>query len=164
MRKLLLCSIVLGVALFSACAYANPERAQEFTLNSVDNNTVSLSDYHGKVVLLNFFATWCPPCREELPSVQKLSKQLAGKKFAVVAVAIDRDDPGGIASFVKNNKYTFTVLTDSDNSVANKYGVSAVPTVLLIDRKGNIANRIVGGRDWSSDESIKMIKALISAK
>jgi peroxiredoxin len=120
----------------------------DFNLPDLSGKAVKLSDYRGKLVLLNFWASWCPPCREEMPSLQKLHEKLKEKKFALLAVSIDRGGNPPLKSFIDRGGYTFQVLLDPEGRVASRYQVISIPTTFVIDRQGKIVERILGGRDW----------------
>lgn len=141
---------------------ANSGKAKfaDFYLNDLDGIYTRLSEYKGKVIFLNFFATWCPPCRDEMPSMQKLSAIMKGQDFEMVAVSVDRGGSEKVKDFVARNGYTFKVLLDSDGSAAKKYAVSSIPATFIIDKKGNVISRIIGERDWTSDAVVAELKRL----
>ncbi|MBI5700396.1 TlpA family protein disulfide reductase [Candidatus Saganbacteria bacterium] len=138
--------------------------ATDFTLKDLNNNSVKLSDYKGKVVLLNFFATWCPPCREEMPSIEKLHKNLKNKKFAVLAVAIDKKGEPAVRPFIEKEKYTFKVLLDSKNKVSDVYGIQSIPATYVINKKGIIVDKVIGSFDWTQDKVVRVLEGLIKEK
>ena len=124
--------------------------AAEFTLKDLQGEKVSLGDFRGKVVLLDFWATWCGPCREELPSIEKLNRELKGK--GLVILGINDEDTGTAKSFLKKNEYTLETLMDSKREVHRMYGVRAIPTVVVISATGVVAARFVGNR---SEEQLR---------
>ncbi|OGB90110.1 hypothetical protein A2625_04785 [candidate division WOR-1 bacterium RIFCSPHIGHO2_01_FULL_53_15] len=134
--------------------------AIDFKLPDLSGRTISLSGHKGKVIFLNFFATWCPPCREEMPSMQALYNKLKGRDFEMLAVSIDRD-AAKLKAFVEKNKYTFRILSDPDGTVASQYGVGAIPATFIIDKKGRIAGSFVGGRDWTERSVLEMLTRLM---
>jgi len=140
--------------------------APDFTLPSLDGRTVRLSDFRGKkVVFLNFWATWCGPCRAEMPSMQTLYEEFQGKDFEMLAVSVDRygsDKP--VQNFTEERRLTFPVLLDRDGSTQTRYGVYGIPTTLLVDKSGTIVKKEVGARDWSTPEIKAEIERLISGK
>lgn len=109
-------------------------QAPDFTLTNLKGEKVKLSDFRGKPVFLNFWATWCPPCRAEMPLIQKLHQQ---KKIQVLTVNI-QEDQQTIEKFLKKNHYTFPVLLDKQGKVANQYWIQGIPTTFIIDRQGII--------------------------
>ncbi|MFA5104672.1 MAG: TlpA disulfide reductase family protein [Candidatus Margulisiibacteriota bacterium] len=132
----------------------------DFYLNDLDGIYTRLSEYKGKVIFLNFFATWCPPCRNEMPSMQKLHETLKGPNFEMIAVSVDRGGMERVKDFIEKNGYTFKVLLDSDGSAARKYSVSSIPSTFIIDKNGNIVSHVIGERDWASSAAIAEIKKL----
>jgi peroxiredoxin/outer membrane lipoprotein-sorting protein len=118
--------------------------AGEFTLKDTNGEKVSLSDYRGKVVLLDFWATWCPPCREELPRINTLYHQLKGKDLVVLGV--NDEDAGTIRGFLKKHDYELPTLVDSKRVVHKMYGVRAIPTLVIINRTGVVVADFVGER------------------
>jgi thiol-disulfide isomerase/thioredoxin len=125
---------------------------------------VSLADFRGKVVLLNIWATWCVPCREEMPALDKLETKLGGKEFAVVAVNIDKGGPEKAASFLKETGATNLALyTDPSGKLFSVLKAVGMPTTLLIDREGREIARLVGPADWASPEAVAVIEAAVVA-
>ncbi len=117
--------------------------APRFTLPDLNGDEVTLDDYRGKVVLLNFWATWCPPCQNEIPMFIEVYEELKDEDFVILAVSMgERKEE--VASFVAAKGMTFPVLLDSSRSVARRYLVRAVPTSLVIDRDGVVQRIIVG--------------------
>jgi len=138
-----------------------PVKAKDFTLEDLEVPAVSLKDFQGKVVFLNFWATWCPPCRVEMPAIEKLWQKFKQEDFVILAVDL-RERKEKINSFVKTNGYTFPVLLDSMGAVANTYGIRAIPTTYLLDPEGRIVGRALGARDWASADAFKLIEQLLS--
>lgn len=134
--------------------------APDFALVTLDGKTVRLSDYRGQVVFLNFWATWCPPCRNEMPSMEKLHKAMQGYNFVILAVSIDKKTTYHVKSFVNKKGYSFPVLHDITKEVAANYGVSGIPTTLIVDKDGVIVSRILGGKAWDSDNVVDYFKKL----
>jgi len=135
--------------------------APEFKLTDINGKRVALSDLRGKVVLLNFWATWCGPCRAEMPSLGNLYEALKGKGFVVIAVSVDTSEKP-VKPFVSEKRISFPVLMDKDKEVAfDQYGVFGLPTSFLIDRRGVIVEKFMGERDWgSSDIKNKVLRLL----
>jgi peroxiredoxin/outer membrane lipoprotein-sorting protein len=129
--------------------------APDFSLQSLDGKTYKLSDLKGKVVLIDFWATWCGPCKEELPFIEKLHKEFSGK--GLVVLGINDEDKATIQQFVNQQKLTFTNLLDSGAAVARAYKVNAIPRVILIDKDGKIVKDITG----YSPENEKVLRELI---
>jgi len=136
--------------------------ASDFELQDMDEENKKLSDYHGKVILLNFWATWCPPCIREMPSMERLHQQVDAEDFKVVAVN-QMEDIDQVFAFTGQLEIdpTFEILFDSTSKVSQAYAVRGLPTTYLIDKKGNIRYRAVGGREFNHPEVVKIINALI---
>jgi len=137
--------------------------ASDFELQNMDEENVKFSDYRGKVVLLNFWATWCPPCVREMPSMERLQQQIGKDDFRVVTVN-QMESPDDVFAFTGQLELdpTFDILFDSASKVAQSYVVRGLPTTYLIDKKGNIRYRAVGGREFDHAEVVKIIKQLIA--
>jgi len=133
----------------------------EFALSSLDGNTTKLTDFRGNVVLLNFFATWCPPCREEMPTIQALFETYKNQGVVVLGVASDAEGKKIVEPFVKEYKLTFPVALDSDSRVSQQYLVRSIPTIYLFDRHGRIAARIMSAGDWNSQPAKDAIEQLL---
>lgn len=130
-------------------------KAYDFALLDKEGNEISLSSLNGKVVFLNFWASWCGPCRIEMPHMQKVYEEYKDKDVVILAVNITASEKNGIDgvnSFLQENKYTFPVLYDKDGAVAEKYRISAIPTTYIINKDGIIVNLI---RQSMSEEMIK---------
>jgi len=129
-------------------------------ITDLNGNKVKLSDFKDKVIFLNLWATWCPPCRAEMPSMEKLSEKFKDKNFVILAVS-QGEDLNTVTNFLKKNKYSFKIFTDEKNEVAGSYGTGSIPTSYLIDKNGNMIAQFVGGRDWFSKEAVDLINALL---
>ena len=138
----------------------SPTAAPDFELESLRGGRVSLRSFQGRVVFLNFWATWCPPCRAEMPSMQALYTGLGSRDFEIVAVDL-QEGKAEVQGFVQENGLTFPVLLDSTGQVGQAYSVRNIPTSYLLDRKGNVVARWIGGRDWNDDESRALIEELL---
>jgi peroxiredoxin len=123
--------------------------APDFTFPGLDGKMVSLSDYRGKVVLVNIWATWCPPCVEEMPSMEKLYKKFEGKDFEILAVSIDSLGLKVVAPFMKKYKLSFPALIDSEGTIRMLYWTTGVPESFIIDKDGILAEKIIGPLDWA---------------
>jgi peroxiredoxin len=136
--------------------------APGFTLNDVNGRKVSLSDYKGNVILLNFWATFCGPCKEEMPSLNNL--YVAFKKDGLIVLAISTDDSEKpVQSFIRAKAITFPILMDTDQQVFfDRYGVLGLPTSFIIDRDGIVREKILGDRPWDAPEIKARIGMLLS--
>lgn len=137
------------------------KEAKPFTLKDLEGKDVSLSDYKGKIVFLNFWATWCPPCRHEMPSMEALQKILGTNDFVILALATDRKGAELVKPFVEEKKLSLKVLIDDKSNVSDDYGVVALPTTFIIGRDGVIIELVRGGAEWDDVETIEYFKSLI---
>lgn len=144
----------------SAGAAVEGKAAPDFTLKDPDGRDVSLSTLRGKVVFLNFWATWCPPCREEIPSMILLNQKMAGKPFQMLAVSIDEGGKEAVSAYLKKNGFSLPYLNDKEQKTAQLYGITGVPETFIIDRQGLLAKKIVGGMDWASSDAVKFFSDL----
>ncbi|GLC29131.1 TlpA disulfide reductase family protein [Clostridium omnivorum] len=119
------------------------EKAIDFKLKDLNGKNVSLSDFKGKKVLLNFWATWCPPCRAEMPDIEKLYQENKDSDLVILGINLG-EDTQTVKSFIDKNKYNFNILLDSDQAVAIKYNIVSIPTSFFIDKEGNIVYKKVG--------------------
>ncbi len=139
-----------------------PLPAPEFTLRDMDEHPHALSDYRGKVVMLNFWATWCPPCRREIPSMESIYQDLQKEGFTVLAVNEFEDSDRVFAFLGQLNLFpSFPILFDSDSRVSQDYGVKGLPTTLLLDQQGNVVYRAVGGRDFDHPAVRAIVRELL---
>ena len=163
-RVLLLVSLSLS---YSVTAHAEETlslieshpAAPGFTLVDMDGEIFSLSDYKGRTVIINFWATWCPPCREELPSMNRAWQKLKDKNIAMIAVNVGEDEDT-IFSFMGDYPIDFQVLLDQSGEVINQWPIKGLPTTFVIDPKGRLYYRAIGGREWDSDSLLHMITAI----
>jgi peroxiredoxin len=150
--------------LFTALAInrpAEPPAAPDFTLPDLEGRPVRLREFRGKLVFVNFWATWCPPCRLEMPSMARLYQTFKQTAFAMLAVSIDRQGVQAVKPFMEELQLTFPALLDSKTEVARQYGLRGLPMTYLIDRNGWLIGAAVGGRDWSSTEAKALIAGLL---
>jgi peroxiredoxin len=133
--------------------------AEDFALPTPNGGSFRLSDHRGKTVLVNFWATWCPPCREEMPAMERLYQRHKDRGLMLVAVSIDAD-PALVPPYLKASKLTFPVALDPKAEVANKYGVRALPSSFVVDRAGTMTALALGPRAWDNDASHSLVEAL----
>lgn len=139
-----------------------PIPAPDFTLPDMDDNKHSLADYRGKVVMLNFWATWCPPCRREMPSMDAVYQSL--KDEGLMVLAVNEWEPADhVFAFMGQLSVfpEFPILFDASGSVAEAYAVSGLPTTLVIDAQGMVVYRAIGGRDFEHPEVVELLRELI---
>ena len=135
--------------------------APNFTLPGLDGNMVSLADYKGKVVLLNIWATWCPPCVEEMPSMEKLHQELKGENFEILAVSLDESGAKAVIPFMKKHQLSFPALTDPKGTIKGLYQTTGVPETVIIDKDGITVEKVIGPRDWAAPGAIRFFRNLI---
>lgn len=133
--------------------------APDFVLKDMDGNQYQLSDYRGQVVIINFWATWCPPCRDEMPSMQSAWEQLEQEGIYMLGINVGEDEDT-IFQFTADYPVEFPLLMDSDSSVINQWPVRGVPTTFVVDPKGQIIYRAIGGREWDDPVLLELVKAL----
>lgn len=134
--------------------------APDFTLRDVTGKEVTLSSFRGKVVVLNFWATWCPPCKAEMPSLNKLFLECRPKGLEVITVSTDRS-LGDVKDFLARNRLDLPVLFDEKKTVTKQYKVFSMPTTFLINRQGVIVERLFGEYDWMDRETRQKIEKLL---
>ncbi len=134
--------------------------APDFELKDLNKKPVRLSDYKGKVVFLNFWATWCKPCKEEMPAMELLYNAIKGRNFEMIAVSIDRDI-SKVEPFVKELNLTFPIILDFMGKADRRYKLTGVPETYIIDQNGVIAEKIIGPRDWTRTESLGVVLDLL---
>jgi peroxiredoxin len=166
-RRFLLVLIWLLLGLSVAFCNKNPgpqvgEPVPDFELPDLDGRAKRLMDFRGQVVVLNFWATWCPPCVDEMPSLEKLHGSLASKGLAVVAVSVD-ERFSDIVDFVKSYGVTFTILHDNGRKIARSYQSFKYPETYIIDRNGRLKSKVIGPRDWVSPSVIRDMVELLNA-
>ena len=137
--------------------------APDFTLLNPDGKKVSLKDFRGKVVFLNFWATWCESCRDEMPSMQRLYREFGGKDFEIIGVNVKDRRPDAIA-FLKKLGVTYPILFDMQGEVGVLYGAFGMPLSYLIDRKGIVIARLLGPADWYTPGARKLIKTVVEER
>jgi peroxiredoxin len=135
--------------------------APDFTVRDLAGQEVKLAALKGKVVLVNFWATWCPPCREEIPSMMKLNQSMSGKQFQMLAISIDEGGKAAVESFFKKSGMTLPAFLDTDGAVSRSYGITGVPETFIVDKAGIIQKKIVGGMDWSSPDVNAYLEELL---
>jgi len=129
----------------------------------LEGKPAKLADLHGKVVVLNFWATWCPPCVEEMPSLNRLYQQLAPQGVTVLGVSVD-DDSAAYDRFLRAQGIHFPTYRDPSKKIALKYGTSMYPETYIIGRNGRIARKIIGPQNWDSPELVAYLQSLLRSK
>lgn len=131
--------------------------APDFALKDRDGNEVSLASLRGKVVFVNFWATWCEPCRDEMPSLQQLARSIDPKNAVFLAISVDEEwEP--IDDFLGSGPKRYRVLLDADSSVAKSFGTTQFPESFIIDAKGKLVYKFIGARDWSATAALRLME------
>ena len=143
---------------------ATPVAVPDFTLEDMDGESYTLSDYRGKVVMVNFWATWCPPCRRELPSMETLYQAFKDDSFTILAIN-QWESPDHVFAYMGQLEVfpSFPIIFDRDSAVSQTFGVKGLPTTVLIDKRGRVVYRAVGGRDFNHPEVRAIIRKLLAA-
>lgn len=136
--------------------------ATAFILPDLEGEIHALAQWQGKVVMLNFWATWCAPCRDEMPGMERLWQRYGEDGLVVVAISVDEGMERRVAKFVEILRLTYPILLDPDYAVGDLYQVSGLPHSLLIDREGQLIAKVVGQREWDSAEAFALIESLLS--
>jgi thiol-disulfide isomerase/thioredoxin len=131
----------------------------EIRLKDLNGRQVSLSDFRGKIVFLNFWTTWCPTCRIEMPSMEKLHQRFKDKEFAMVTINL-RESAEQVKQFFKNFKLTFAALLDSNGEVGAHFSIYAIPTTFILDKEGRIIGKVMGPREWDSRKAFALFEHL----
>jgi len=143
--------------------FDKPASPPAFVLPLLSGWNASLASYKSKVVLLNFWATWCPPCRSEMPSMEALYQRYKNQGLEILAVDLG-EDTATVKQFISDNRYTFPVMLDSNGNVGNTYGVRGIPTTYIIDRQGMIIGIVNGAIHWDTPQIITAFEALLNSR
>ncbi len=135
--------------------------APKFTLRNLRGNLEGLDDHAGKVIVVNFWATWCAPCVKEMPSFETLYRRFRSQGLTVLAVSLDQDPSAKVQEFVDKYKLSFPVLLDTEGVAEKLYPSFTIPFTYVIDKQGRVAARIDGAKDWESPETFKAIEYLL---
>jgi cytochrome c biogenesis protein CcmG/thiol:disulfide interchange protein DsbE len=149
---------VLGLA---ALQHRSPSLAPDFAVPDLAGQAVRLSAFRGQVVLVNLWTTWCPPCREEMPSMERLYQRLKDRGLVLLAVSQDEAGKAAVEPFVRDLGLTFPVLIDPEHQVGDRYRVWGYPESFLIDREGRVAEHIIGPRDWAAPDQVAAVERLL---
>jgi len=161
-RLFLVLAFFLSLAAAACYSGSRPPRvgsaARDFSVKDSDHE-VSLNQYRGQIVVLNFWATWCPPCVEELPSMMDMQDRLRGRGVVVLGVSIDVDNDA-YHRFLKQRNVNFVTVRDPELKVATMYGTAGWPETYVIDRQGVVRRKFVGPVNWSSPEVLQFLSSL----
>jgi peroxiredoxin len=166
-RMLQLAAVVLLAGLSFLVADAHRERlvnvgdtAPSFHVKTENGKTLTRSDFGGKVLVLNFWATWCPPCVEEMPSLKVMAERLAPKGVVVLGVSVDENE-GAYRRFLQQNRLTFETARDPESMISVEYGTFKYPETYVIGQDGKVRQKHIGPRDWTDPELMKSIEQLL---
>ena len=140
-------------------------RAPDF--QAIDLTTArprTLADYRGKVLLVNIWATWCEPCRVEMPAIQRLHQLVTDTSFRIVSVSIDKGDSSGVTAFARSYGLTFPILQNQSGDIQDLYQTTGVPESFVIDRNGIIIKKVIGAAEWDGPVNVDLIRSLINAR
>ncbi len=135
--------------------------APDFALRNLKGNWEKLSAYNGQVVILNLWATWCGPCRIEMPSIEELYRKYRAQGLTVLAVSLDKGNSATVKQFVQEYQLSFPVLLDKEGLVERLYPTFTIPATFIIDKKGVVVARVDGAKNWSSDETFDAVEFLL---
>ncbi|MFN8543107.1 MAG: TlpA disulfide reductase family protein [Candidatus Binatia bacterium] len=152
---------LLAAVAFVGVRQRSNDLAADFVLPDLKGQAVRLSALRGKVVLVNVWTTWCPPCREEMPSMERLFQKMAGRDFQLLAVSEDEGEPATVEEFVRTMQVSFPVLLDPEHQVGDRYGVWGYPETFIVDRAGRLAERVIGPRTWDAPATVAQIERLL---
>ena len=156
------CILLLLSSTFCLAGTEKTLPAPNFTLKSLSGEEVSLLQKRGNYVLVNFWATWCGPCKVEMPSLETLHQRFKTKNFSLLAISNDMFGARIVEPFIKAHNLSFTVLLDQQLQVSNKFGVISLPTTFMIDPEGNIIGELRGAEDWASPDNILYFENLLA--
>ena len=137
------------------------KKAPHCCLEGLNGEKVQLSDLKGKIVLLNFWASWCGPCKEEMPSVEALYQRYKERDFVFLTISIDYGGAEPVRKFIEKHHYRFPVLLDPNGKTLDLFEINKIPATLIIDKKGKMIGRVIGPRNWSSPEVFSLIDQLL---
>jgi len=132
-------------------------KAPNFYLEDLKGKKLELKNFKGKVVFLNFWATWCGPCKEEMPSIEILYQQFKEKNFVFLTISVDYEGKKPVKEFIEKQRYTFPVLLDPKCEILDLYGVKGIPTTIIIDKNGKMVGKAIGPRNWKSPEIFSLL-------
>ena len=147
---------IIGIIflMISLISFSNSAKAPDFNLKDQYGVVHSLENYKGKVIFLNFWATWCPPCKKEMPDIENIYKEYGENKKDVVILGVNSEKENEVKKFLKDKGYTFPIVIDENSEVMRKYFIQAFPTSFVIDKEGNVYGYVMGGL---TKEQIKQV-------
>lgn len=168
MKKISLLFLLVCLSLLVTSCEQGPPRgatigevAPDFTLVDRKGTSWTLSELKGQVVFINFWATWCPPCREEMPAMQRLLGMMPKDKFKMLAI-LNRDSPANADLFAEKNNITIPILNDMGNNIGPMYGLTGLPETFIVDKQGVLREKFIGPAQWDSPEVVRMMMKYIN--
>jgi peroxiredoxin len=137
------------------------KKAPDFCLEGLNGEKVQLKALKGRIIFLNFWATWCGPCKKEMPSMEVLYQQFKERNFVFLTISLDFGGQEPVRKFIENHRYQFPVLLDSSGKTLDLFEINKIPTTLIIDKNGKMIGRIIGPRNWSSPEFFSLIEQML---
>jgi peroxiredoxin len=163
--QILVLLLILGGVAILALRLRQPhpvaigESAPEFTLPSLTQGSFSLHDFRRQVVVLNFWATWCPPCVEETPGLEEFAEKMRAQGVTVIGISVDQDT-AALQIFAAEQRLSFPILRDPNQAVANRYGTFKFPETYIIDQDGRVAEKLIGAVDWQDPRIAAFVREL----
>jgi peroxiredoxin len=163
--KLLVLGAIVGATIFLVISSRRPEpvesgdAAPDFTLPALEGPRISLRDYRPSVVVVNFWATWCPPCIEETPSLKRFAEEMQSEGVKVIGVSVDQDE-AALRKFVAETQLSFPIARDPDAAVALRYGTFKFPETYIVDSEGKIAKKLIGAINWQDPRIVALVRNL----
>ncbi len=160
--------IAIVAAVFTIKPLQSPKTAQvgsmthDFELIDSNRNRISLSSMKGSVVFINFWATWCASCIEEMPAIERMYRNLSGNSSFKVVSILYKDDLNRALNFMQQNGFTFPVYLSTDESAARIFGITGIPETFIIDKRGMLRDKVIGPADWDSPRALEIIQTLIN--
>jgi peroxiredoxin len=137
------------------------KKAPDFSLKDLNGKKFEMKQFKGKVIFLNFWATWCGPCKEEMPGLEVLHRQFKEKNFVLLTISVDYEGMKPVREFIDKHQYTFPVLLDPKSETLDPFEVKGIPTTFLVDKNGRMIGKAIGSRDWKSPEVMSLLNLLI---
>jgi thiol-disulfide isomerase/thioredoxin len=156
------------IVFFASKPTRGPEMAeigrttQDFELIDINKNRMTLAGMEGSVVFINFWATWCESCVDEMPSIERLSRHFAGNPSFKIVTILYKDDLNAALSFMKESGHTFPVYLNPDESAAKMFGITGIPETFIIDKKGILRDKVIGPAEWDSPNTLHAFQTLIN--
>ena len=143
---------------------SDKKKTPDFCLDGLNGGKVRLNALKGKIVFLNFWATWCGPCKEEMPSMEALYQHYKERDFLFLTISVDYGGPEPVRKFIEKHRYRFPVLLDPEGITLDLFEISEIPATLIIDNKGKMMGRVIGPRNWSSPEVFSLVDQMLNER